>query len=39
MKPIDDRTAANLDVVLEQACKSLPHGGITPFENGSRGSY
>jgi hypothetical protein len=27
MKHLDDRTAANLDVVLEDACKSLPHGG------------
>jgi hypothetical protein len=27
MKPIDDRTAANLEVVLEETCKALPHGG------------
>jgi hypothetical protein len=27
MKHLDDRTAANLDVVLENACRVLPHGG------------
>ncbi len=27
MKAIDDRTMANLDVALEEACRSLPHGG------------
>jgi hypothetical protein len=27
MKNVDDRTAANMDVALEQACRILPHGG------------
>ncbi len=27
MKHLDERTAANLEVVLEDACRSLPHGG------------
>jgi hypothetical protein len=27
MVKIDERTAANLDVVLEQVCRELPHGG------------
>jgi hypothetical protein len=27
MTPLDDRTMANLDVVLEEVCRSLPHGG------------
>ncbi len=27
MKHFDERTAANLDVVLEDACKLMPHGG------------
>ena len=27
MTKLDDRTMANLDVVLEEACRSLPHGG------------
>jgi hypothetical protein len=27
MKTIDERTAANLDVVLEEVCQELPHGG------------
>ena len=31
MKPINDRTAANLDVVLEETCKTLPHGGDHSF--------
>lgn len=31
MEPINDRTAANIDVVLEDACKSLPHGGDHSF--------
>lgn len=31
MKQLDDRTAANLDVVLEDACRALPHGGDHPF--------
>jgi hypothetical protein len=31
MKELDDRTAANLDVVLEDACRALPHGGDHPF--------
>jgi hypothetical protein len=31
MKPVDDRTAANLDVVLEETCRSLPHGGNHSF--------
>jgi hypothetical protein len=31
MKHLDDRTAANLDVVLEDACRALPHGGDHPF--------
>jgi hypothetical protein len=24
---IDERTTANMDVVLEEACRNLPHGG------------
>ena len=31
MKRLDDRTMANLDVVLEEACKSLPNGGDHAF--------
>jgi hypothetical protein len=31
MKHFDDRTAANLDVVLEDTCKTLPHGGNHSF--------
>ena len=31
MKQLDDRTAANLDVVLECACRVLPHGGDHSF--------
>lgn len=27
MTQLDDRTLANLDVVLEDVCRSLPHGG------------
>jgi hypothetical protein len=27
MKALDDRTKANLDVALEEACRPLPHGG------------
>jgi len=27
MTQLDERTMANLDVVLEEACRSLPHGG------------
>jgi hypothetical protein len=27
MKRLDDRTRANLDVVLEDVCRTLPHGG------------
>jgi hypothetical protein len=27
MTELDDRTKANLDVVLEEVCRSLPHGG------------
>jgi hypothetical protein len=27
MKQLDDRTMAHLDVVLEEVCRSLPHGG------------
>ena len=27
MTQLDDRTMANLDVVLEAVCRSLPHGG------------
>ncbi len=27
MTQLDDRTMANLDVVLEEVCRSLPHGG------------
>jgi hypothetical protein len=27
MTKFDDRTAANLDVVLEEVCKDLPNGG------------
>jgi hypothetical protein len=27
MKTIDNRTMASLDVALEEACRSLPHGG------------
>jgi hypothetical protein len=28
MKNLDDRTMANLDVALEEACRNLPHGGM-----------
>jgi len=31
MKHLDDRTTANLDVVLEDACRALPHGGDHSF--------
>ena len=31
MNQLDDRTAANLDVVLEDTCKALPHGGDHDF--------
>lgn len=31
MKHFDDRTVANLDVVLEDACRQLPHGGKHSF--------
>ena len=27
MKQLDDRAKAHLDLVLEEACRSLPHGG------------
>jgi hypothetical protein len=27
MTRIDERTAANMDVVLEEICSNLPHGG------------
>jgi hypothetical protein len=27
MTKIDERTAANLDVVLEEVCRNQPHGG------------
>jgi hypothetical protein len=27
MAGLDDRTRANLDVALEEACRDLPHGG------------
>lgn len=27
MKELDDRTKANLEVVLEEVCRGLPHGG------------
>jgi hypothetical protein len=27
MKRIDERTSANMDVALEEACKMLPNGG------------
>jgi hypothetical protein len=27
MTGIDERTTANMDVVLEEACRGLPHGG------------
>jgi hypothetical protein len=27
MTKIDERTAANMDIVLEQVCRELPHGG------------
>jgi hypothetical protein len=27
MMKIDERTSANMDVVLEEACRGLPHGG------------
>ncbi|MEY9418052.1 hypothetical protein ABIF69_004494 [Bradyrhizobium japonicum] len=27
MTGLDDRTKANLDVVLEEVCRPLPHGG------------
>ena len=31
MKPLDERTLANLDVALEAACRDLPHGGDHDF--------
>jgi hypothetical protein len=31
MKQLDERTKANLDVVLEEACRDLPHGGDHHF--------
>jgi hypothetical protein len=31
MKHFDDRTVAYLDVVLEDACRQLPHGGKHSF--------
>jgi hypothetical protein len=31
MKRLDDRTAAHLEVVLEDACRVLPHGGDHSF--------
>lgn len=31
MKQLDDRTKANLDVVLEEACRGLPNGGDHAF--------
>ena len=31
MKHFDDRTVANLDVVSEDACGQLPHGGKHSF--------
>jgi hypothetical protein len=27
MTKLDDRTRANMDVALEEACRELPHGG------------
>jgi hypothetical protein len=27
MANLDDRTRANMDVALEEACRELPHGG------------
>jgi hypothetical protein len=27
MTKLDERTAANMDVVLEEVCSGLPHGG------------
>jgi hypothetical protein len=27
MTKIDQRTAANMDVVMEEVCSDLPHGG------------
>ena len=27
MTKLDDRTKANMDVALEEACRQLPHGG------------
>jgi hypothetical protein len=27
MKTMDERTAANMEVALEQVCRALPHGG------------
>ena len=31
MQPLDDRTMTNLDFVLEEACRVLPHGGDHNF--------
>lgn len=31
MKQLDDRTKANLDVVLEEVCRDLPNGGDYAF--------
>ena len=27
MKKVDDRTAANMEVALEEVCRTLPYGG------------
>jgi hypothetical protein len=31
MAGLDERTRANLDVALEDACRGLPHGGDHPL--------
>jgi hypothetical protein len=31
MADLDERTRANLDAVLEDACRALPHGGDHEF--------
>jgi hypothetical protein len=38
MGKIDELTAANMDVVLEEVCRELPHGGTMNVASISRKS-
>jgi len=38
MTKFDERTAANLDVVLENVCRGLPNGGDHETRNTSHGN-